>query len=482
MARVKTPRDVKGPNDLKILQKTTTSVLQSRIPLRSAVNLKHCHTLKASRDIVRIDRQPWEERVAGILRLAENHRYNRANALHHTLQQVQILLRDGAIREKRLKSTSDELKQTSNYLQAIMDSMVDILIATDFEGIISETNLAAERLSGYTREELMGNSLYALFTEPDIAREGIGNVLVQKSIADGELTLLRKDGRPVPVLYNGTVLSDAEDQVSGILVSARDITELKKAQEAREMFAKELARANADLEEFASVASHDLEEPLKKLMSYAENLRVRYKGALDSEAQKDLGDMVEQAGFMQELIKSVLSYAKVDTGVSVFDQTDCEEVLSQALRSLSGAIEESGALISHDPLPVVRANKAQLVRVFQNIIGNAIKYRNMASREKTHIHVAAQRIETTTIILPDNAGKKGWLFSIQDNGIGIDQEFIDEIFDMFVRLHPESEYHGAGMGLSIARKIMRRHHGAIWAESSVGKGSTFFFSLPEVSV
>lgn len=482
MVRVKTPRDIKDSSDLKILQKTTTSVLQSRIPPRSAANMKHCHALTASRQITRIDRRAWEARVAEILQLAESHRYNRVNALHHTLQHVQILLREVSVREKSLKFTTDELKQTSNYLQTIMDSMVDILIATDLKGIITEVNLAAEKLSGFNREELIGHSFPSLFAEREAAREGLDTVLIRKLVSDRELTLICKDARVIPVLYNATLLDDEYDQVTGILISARDMTELKKAQEAREMFAEELARANADLEEFASVASHDLEEPLKKLMGYAEGLSTRYQDALDHQAKKDLQDMVKQTGSMRELIKSVLSYAKVDSGLSAFAATESEEVLRQALSNVSGAIEESGAGITHDPLPTVQANEAQWVRVFQNIIGNALKYRDIQKKEGCRIHVSAQRLEQSKVALPDTSEKKGWLFSIRDNGIGIDPDFTDTIFNMFVRLHTETEYHGAGMGLAIVRKIVKRHNGSIWVVSQVGQGSIFYFTLPDEPV
>lgn len=479
MAKVKTPRDVKGANDLKILQKTTTSVLQSRIAPRSAANMKHCHSLTASRQIGRIDRQPWEPRVAEILQLAESHRFNRVNAIHHTLQHVQILLQEVSRREKKLQFTTDELAQTTNYLQTIMDSMVDILIATNSHGTIIEVNLAAERLSGFSREELIGHPFHSLFLEHDSAREGLSAVQADKVISDRELSLICKNAQIIPLMYNATLLEEARDSVSGILISARDMTEIKKAQKAQEMFAQELARANDDLEEFASVASHDLEEPLKKLMEYAEGLSSRYQDELDQQAQKVLQDMVKQTGNMRDLIKSVLSYAKVETGESHFSQTDSEVALHKAISNLSGGIEKAGAVVTNDPLPMVLANEAQLVRVFQNLLGNAVKYRDSSSKEVCQIHVSAERAEQSKVVLPEQVEQRGWLFCVWDNGIGIDTEFIDDIFNMFVRLHTETEYHGAGMGLAIARKIIKRHQGHIWVESKPGVGSSFYFLLPD---
>lgn len=479
MARVKTPRDVKGANDLKILQKTTTSVLQSRIAPRSAANMKHCHSLKASRQIGRIDRQPWEERVAEILKLAENHRFNRVNAIHHTLQHVQILLREVSVRENRLKSTTDELAQTTSYLQTIMDSMADILIATNLNGIIIEVNLAAERITGFQRTELIGHPFYSLFTEHDLAREGLEDVLREKVLSDRELSLICRDSHLLPIMYNATLLEEENDSVTGVLFSARDMTEIKKAQEAQEIFAAELARANADLEEFASVASHDLEEPLKKLMKYAKNLNTRYKDTLDNRAKKVLLDMVAQTSNMRELIKSVLAYAKVDTGESSFTKIDAEKIFVKSLTNLSGGFEESEAQITHDPLPKVRANGPQLVRVFQNLIGNAIKYRDLEKPGSCQVHVSAERLTETAVEIPGGKKDRGWLFSVKDNGIGIDPEFADDIFNMFVRLHSDKDYHGAGMGLAIVRKIIIRHSGVIWVSSAEGQGSTFYFTIPD---
>ena len=476
--RVRTRRDAKGASDLKIIERTSASVLQSRLPPRSGRHLKHCHSLKASRQIVRIDRREWEERVAEMLRICERHRWEKANSLHNALDRVALLLRAAQERQRELEATTGRLEQTTSYLQTLMDSMADILIATDPGGRITEANRAAGRLAGYTREELVGRPFAGLFAEAELAAGGIETVLARRQLTDYELTLVLKDGGTIPVLLNATALVDAQDRATGALVNARDMTELKRAQETLEQYATELARANEDLEEFASVASHDLQEPLKRVTRYASGLAERFGAQLGAEARQEIAFMVEQAENMQNLIRNVLAYARAGVEDKAAEPIDGNQVLERALQNLRGAIEESRVRVTWDPLPVVDADVDQLVRVFQNLIGNAIKYRDPESAEPA-VHVSAERVETTERSPPEGAPGSGWLFSVTDDGIGVDPDFQDEIFDMFVRLHTAEEFPGAGMGLAIVRKIVGRHGGVIWVESRPDEGSTFCFILPE---
>ncbi|MCG8333917.1 MAG: ATP-binding protein [Proteobacteria bacterium] len=474
--KVKTPKDAKGIEALKILETTTNSVLQSRINPKSAVNLKHCHALKASRDIVRIDRQPWEERVGNTLKIHEKHRFEKANALYHALHRIQFLLTSAKRREDKLKETTNELERTGSYLKSLLDSMADILIATDPRGIITEVNRAAEQISGFDRAVLIGKSFQTLFDDPETAWTGLEDVFAQKEVFDFELTLTTKDNQTVPLMLNATMLTDPDGIMDGILINARDITELKKAQEAQELYAQELARANADLEEFAQVASHDLQEPLKKVAGYAESLAQRYRNEFDQQAIDDLDFMIRQAAYMRELIRNVLDYAKVDTGEIELTEIDCNQLLDQALENLRELREETGIEIRRDPLPTIRANGNQLVRVFQNLVGNAIKYRDPA-KEESYIHVSARKTGEIDIELPKTVTVPGWVFSVADNGSGIDPDFAEDIFNMFVRLDNEQE--GSGMGLAIVRKIISRHEGLVWLESEPGEFSCFYFFIPD---
>jgi len=478
--RIKTPRDAKGIRHLKILEKTTQSVFQSRIKPKSAENLKHCHSLLGARDIVRIDRQEWEESVGKILRIYENHRYEKKNALQNALTHINLLLQAANIRESILKDTTSELQQTSNYLRTLLDSMADIFMATDTDGIISEANNAAQKLSGFHRDELIGRPFVEFMADISTAQQGIQVVLEDSNLSDYELELMDKRGDKIPIMVNATLLFDIDNQVNGILINARDITELKKAQQAQERYAEELARANADLEEFASVASHDLQEPLKKVSNFASDLIEKYKDQFDEEAIQSIYFMIKQTNYMKELVKNVLAYSKIDTGELFFQQVDCNIVLDQAIKNLSGALDESHAQITCEkPLPMVKANEVQLIRVFQNIIGNAIKYRDK-EKEKCVITISWERIEDVDFPIPDDAVHKGFIFTIKDNGSGIDPDFIDSIFDMFVRLEEtEAEAEGSGMGLAICRKVITRHSGVIWAESELGEWSMFLFTIPD---
>jgi light-regulated signal transduction histidine kinase (bacteriophytochrome) len=223
-----------------------------------------------------------------------------------------------------------------------------------------------------------------------------------------------------------------------------------------------LERSNKELEQFAYVASHDLQEPLRMVSSYTQLLGERYKGKLDEKADKFIGHAVDGAIRMQRLINDLLAYSRISTRGQAPEPMDSHAVLGAALVNLAAAIEESHALVTNDDLPTVRADGSQLALVFQNLIANAIKFHGP---EAPRVHVSA-------------APKDGeWVFSVRDNGIGIDPQYADRLFIIFRRLHTQQEYPGTGIGLAICKRIVERHGGRIWFESELGKGSTFFFTL-----
>jgi len=231
----------------------------------------------------------------------------------------------------------------------------------------------------------------------------------------------------------------------------------------REHREAQLQRANADLQQFASVASHDLQEPLRMVTSYVQLLAQRYHGQFDAAAQEFMGHAVDGAQRMQRLIADLLAYTRVEAQGGEWLETDSEAVLAQVLRNLQLAVAESSAVVTHDPLPTVTAVPGQLGQVVQNLISNALKFRGP---EPPHIHLSAQR------------QGPNWLFSVRDNGIGLDPTQAERIFQMFQRLHTRQEYPGTGIGLAICKKIVERHGGRIWVESAPGQGATFFFTLP----
>jgi len=246
-------------------------------------------------------------------------------------------------------------------------------------------------------------------------------------------------------------LSEANDELK------REVTVRKRGEEA-------LARSNAELEQFAYVASHDLQEPLRMVTGYVQMLARRYKGQLDADADDFIGFAVDGAERMATLINDLLAYSRVTRRGKAFEPTDCQAVMQEVLANLEVAVTETGAEVTHDPLPTVVADRTQLGRLLQNLIGNAITYHGEAPPK---VHVSAEQ-----------AGG-GWQFAIRDNGIGIEPQYHERIFAIFQRLHGRDEYEGTGIGLAIAKKIVERHNGRIWIESEPGTGSTFYFTVPQ---
>jgi light-regulated signal transduction histidine kinase (bacteriophytochrome) len=278
-----------------------------------------------------------------------------------------------------------------------------------------------------------------------------------------ELCGRHKNGGNFPIEIMLSPLESAE----GTLVTAaiRDITTRKEAEAHLLRKVDELNRSNEELGQFAYVASHDLQEPLRMVASYTQLLSRRYKGKLDSDADEFIAFAVDGASRMQRLIQDLLAYSRVGTKAQELLDISSEEALQQALVNLRGAVEESGAVVTHDPLPTVLADEMQLIQLFQNLIGNGIKYQNPGI---PRVHISAVR-----------NGEQKWIFSVKDNGLGIDSQYFEKIFGMFQRLHKREEFAGTGIGLAICKKIVERHGGGISVVSQPGQGSTFRFALAE---
>ena len=279
--------------------------------------------------------------------------------------------------------------------------------------------------------------------------------------------LKNKRGDIIPVLYNASVYKDDSNNVIGVFASARDITELKQAEKTLNLRLEELTRSNKELEQFAYISSHDLQEPLRMIASYLQLLERKYKGKLDVKADKYIKFSVDGATRMQNLIDDLLDFSRVTTHAKEFELTDLESIYKEVTSNLEVSIRENKAIISHDSLPVVMVDKTQIVQVFQNLINNAIKFR---SKNQPKINISVKK------------GDDHWLFAVKDNGIGMDPKHSDRIFEVFKRLHKKRDYPGTGIGLAICKKIIERHGGRIWVVSELGKGSIFYFTLPKSGV
>jgi PAS domain S-box-containing protein len=392
------------------------------------------------------------------------------------LENADGVLVTAAIRDiSTRKDAEAHLVQMEARYRGLLEAAPDAMVVVNEGGEVVLLNLQAEKQFGYLRDELVGQPV------TDIIPQGFA----ERLIADGERTAAealaqqigtglelvgrRKDGSEFPIELMLSPLESAE----GVLVTAaiRDGTARREAIEALqqrlvlERAAVELARSNDDLQQFAYVAAHDLQEPLRMVSNYTQLLADRYRGRLDASAESYIAFAVDGAQRMQLLIEDLLAYCQIGKPADDLRETSSEDALARALANLRTAIDESGGSVTHDALPILIADPAQLTQLFQNLVGNAIKYRGA---EPPHVHVAAKKTPAHE-----------WVFSVADNGLGIEPRYFEKIFMMFQRLHGRSEFSGTGIGLSLCKKIAERHRGRIWVESTPGAGSTFFLALPE---
>ncbi len=368
------------------------------------------------------------------------------------------------------KRMQEALRISEEKLRTMFESMRDGIVLTDVKGTIVEVNDATVKMHGYTdKKQIVGRNGIELVAERDRARVMEAAVKQSKGETPKELaeihTLVRVDGTEFESESSRAILRDSAGRVIGFIAVERDVTERKHMQEQLQRTLEELKRSNTELQQFAYVASHDLQEPLRMVSSYVQLLSRRYKGKLDSNADEFIEFAVDGSNRMQIMIQALLSYSRVGTRGKPPEPTDCENILDQTMKNLQAAITEKNAEVTHDPLPTIMADGVQMVQLFQNLIGNGIKFQQEGQRPHVHISV-------------EDTGAD-WMFSFSDNGIGIDPEFKERIFVIFQRLHGREKYPGTGIGLSVCKRIVERHGGTIWVESEPGKGATFKFAIPK---
>jgi signal transduction histidine kinase len=395
------------------------------------------------------------------------------------------------LRGERIEAQERALEVERRFLRALLESVQTAIVACDAAGAVTVHNRAAR----------------ALFRVPDGApaaawkqsldlRDGVGRELpasggpLARALAgerfENDELVVSVQGEPQrTVVATGCPIVDKGGQTLGAVVSLHDVTERRQAAAMIASKAEALERSNTELERFAYVASHDLQEPLRMVSSYTQLLGRRYKGKLDADADEFIGFAVDGAARMQRLIEDLLAYSRITSRGKPFEETSCDRALDAALANLKLRIADVGADVRRGPLPTVLADPTQIEQLFQNLVGNALKFRT--AERSTVVEISAVREPGAAP--PSSEGREeaplaapvdDWHISVADNGIGIDPQYFDRIFVMFQRLHTSEQYDGTGIGLTICRRIVERHGGKIWIDSTPGKGTTIHFTLPAI--
>jgi PAS domain S-box-containing protein len=362
------------------------------------------------------------------------------------------------------KRAEEALRQSEERYRALAMATSQVVWTTDANGLVIDSP-SWRAFTGQSPDQVKGWGWMDALHPDDRERVSArwSEAVRTQTIYETEYRIRRRDGEFLDVSTRGVPVLRADGSVREWIGICTDSTARKQAEEALIQRTRELERSNAELQQFAYVASHDLQEPLRVVANFTQLLAERYASQLDDDAREFIAFAVGGAVRMQQLIQDLLAYSRVGTQGRVLEPVDCNEALGRAVSNLRISVAENGALVSHDELPVIQADATQLVQLFQNLIGNGIKFRG-ANPPRVHI----------------SAVRKGddWIFSVRDNGIGIEPQYAERIFALFQRLHRPEEFSGTGIGLTICKKIVERHGGKIRVESEPGHGSTFLFSIP----
>lgn len=378
---------------------------------------------------------------------------------------IDNLIHELQVHQVELEIQNEELRESQKELEKLHEKYYDLYnfapvgyFTLDLTSKIIELNTTGANLLGFTKDYLNDTRFvwYVSRESSKTFRNYLKEALQTIEKQSFDIGLIRKNST---VFYAHVELVPKVDHEVQLKMAVVDISQRKKLED-------ELRRSNDELQQFAYVASHDLQEPLRTISSFTQLLERRYHNKLDENADEFMTYVVEAAQRMQQMILDLLEYSRVATKGGFFKEVNTNESLDKALFNLKGTIEDTDAIITRDDLPTVIGDESQLIKVFQNLISNAIKFRDPEIPLK--IHISAFK----------NEKENEYIFNIADNGIGMDSQYAKRIFTIFQRLHTMDEYQGSGIGLAIVKRIIERHGGKIWVESLLGKGSTFYFTIP----
>ncbi len=368
--------------------------------------------------------------------------------------------------ESRVEKRTQEVRESEQRFRSLFEAAPDFIYVLNLEGQIEQVNKSVVDNSGYAESDLINRPLADfLSTKSQQNCDLKFSELMKEGKNRHEMEFICQDSTVMTMDCSCTVVGEQDQDNAYILVLQRNISDRKRMENALIQTNQELRASNTELEKFAYLASHDLREPLRMVTSFTQLLAQRYSGQLDDDADQIIGFAVDGATRMEELIHDLLEYSRIGKADNFVETVELEEVLQQSLDNLQVSIQESKIKITHTPLPAIVGERVQLIQLFQNLLDNAIVYRDRQGVAKVEIGAEEQSDQ--------------WLFWVRDNGIGISEQYQKQIFQIFQRLHTKQEYPGTGIGLAICQKIIDQHKGKIWVESSPGKGSTFYFTLPK---
>ena len=356
---------------------------------------------------------------------------------------------------------------TYSRLASIVAGSDDAIVGNDLDGLITSWNGGAERLFGYRESEVVGRHISLLLAPEDVndLPATLRRIAAGSRVEHHESQRVRKDHSVVDVSVTISPIHGLAGTVIGASTAARNVTERKLAEANMLRQAEELRRSNAELEQFAYVASHDLAEPLRTISGYVELLARRYKGQIDEDADRFIAHTVEGCARMRQLIDDMLEFSRAGRAPQLTDDVEMSTIIDQVVANVTAALDEAGGTVEYGELPGVRADPVQLSQLLQNLVANSVKF--AVAGRPTRVRIGAER---------DDDGR--WRISVADNGIGIESEYRDRIFGMFQRLHGREAYPGTGIGLAICLRIVQAHGGRIWVEDNEWGGATVCFTLP----